>query len=266
MRGLIVRKAFDWFNEQKIDRTKYDADFCAHSDTCEWSTIFVINKHGISGEIIRDRPHTLTQGFYDENKPLVFYYDFKTWRMSPNDNEAISEMERLVKYLYVPDSEKQKLLAEKVGATFYKDYLLGYFETGESKIYGLHFEDYSQVMGELYKDFVVNIDEKFATEGEIRGRGATSGVARGKVKIVKSAEDDFPDGAVLVAAVTTPDLVGLMKKSSAIVTDKGGILSHAAIVARELGKPCVVDAGDATTKLCDGQLVEVDGRGMIKIL
>ena len=67
--------------------------------------------------------------------------------------------------------------------------------------------------------------------------------------------------------MTTPDLVGLMKKSIAIITDKGGILSHAAIIARELGKPCVVDTGDATMKLRDGQIVEVDGaKGIVKIV
>lgn len=84
---------------------------------------------------------------------------------------------------------------------------------------------------------------------------------------MRSSNDDFPENAVLVAEVTTPDLVGLMKKSVAIITDKGGILSHAAIIARELGKPCVVDVGNATTKLHDGQAVEVDGkRGTIKLL
>ncbi|HEX5448000.1 MAG TPA: PEP-utilizing enzyme, partial [Candidatus Saccharimonadales bacterium] len=59
-------------------------------------------------------------------------------------------------------------------------------------------------------------------------------------------------------AVTTPDYVPLMKKASAIVTDQGGILSHAAIVARELGVPCIVGTADATKVLKNGQKVLVD--------
>jgi pyruvate,water dikinase len=58
--------------------------------------------------------------------------------------------------------------------------------------------------------------------------------------------------------MTTPELVPLMQKAAAIVTDLGGILSHAAIVSRELGKPCVVGTGKATQVLNDGDLVEVD--------
>jgi pyruvate, water dikinase len=64
---------------------------------------------------------------------------------------------------------------------------------------------------------------------------------------------------VLVCRMTTPDYLPLMQKAAAIVTDVGGILSHAAIVARELGKPCLTATGSGTTTLHDGQEVEVDG-------
>jgi pyruvate,water dikinase len=63
---------------------------------------------------------------------------------------------------------------------------------------------------------------------------------------------------VLVCEVTTPNYVPLMQKAVAIVTDQGGILSHAAIVARELKKPCIVGTGNATKILKTGQIVSVD--------
>lgn len=271
MRGLSVRGAFEWFQQQLkqgINPTDYTSDFRSHADEAEWSSIFIINEHGISGEVIRDRLHHLSQGFYDDATPLIFHYDWETWRISPHDDGALNYIKKIVKHLYVPDVAKQKLLSNKIGATFTHDYLFGYFETIEAeKVFGLHFEDYSQNLGEMYRDFVVNIDEIKEDHVFLRGRGASAGIARGEAKIIRSPDDDFAEGSVLVAKVTTPDLVALMKKSAAIITDKGGILSHAAIIARELGKPCVVDAGDATSKLRDGQTVEVDGaKGTIKII
>ena len=73
------------------------------------------------------------------------------------------------------------------------------------------------------------------------------------------------NGEILVCAMTSPDFLPLMKQSSAIVTDLGGILSHAAIVSRELKKPCVVGTKDATKLLKDGDLVEVDAeKGVVR--
>jgi phosphohistidine swiveling domain-containing protein len=269
MRGRTVAGAYDWFLEQNIEPKNYRADFMAHAGQTKTSTIFVVNSHGISGEIIRGSHDQLTQGFHWDNAhPHVFYYDFSKWQISPADDDLLTELKKIAKFLRVDDTKKQEELHKKIGANFAGEgYLCGYFETVMSDEFGLEFCDFSQSLGRMYDDFVVNLDEKVAMKNEIRGRGASAGVAQGKVKIVKSPDDEFPDDAVLVAAVTTPDLVGLMKKASAIITDRGGILSHAAIVARELGKPCVVDTGDATTKLHDGQLVEVNGeKGIVKIL
>ncbi len=78
--------------------------------------------------------------------------------------------------------------------------------------------------------------------------------------------DGFVDGSVLVCEVTTPDYVPLMQRASAIVTDQGGILSHAAIVARELGIPCIVGTQHATARLKNGQIVTVDANEGVVIL
>jgi phosphohistidine swiveling domain-containing protein len=270
MRGRTIREAFSWFNEQTIDVTKYQVNFHRHSDETIWSAIFVVNRHGISGEIIRGEGKQLTQGFYDDMQPILFYFDFSHWRLSRVDHEALAELKKAVECIHVTDSTKRRKLAEQSGAKFCRNYLSGYFEVYISAENGIEFGDYSQSLGELYKDFIAVISDKELKKADaktLHGRGASAGIARGAVKVVNSPDDEFPAGAILVARVTTPDLVGLMKKSAGIVTDQGGILSHAAIIARELGKPCVVDAGDATTKLRDGQTVEVNGeRGVVKVL
>jgi len=95
----------------------------------------------------------------------------------------------------------------------------------------------------------------------VRGLGSSPGMGMGKVKIIKSSKEikNMDRGDVLVTEMTTPDFVPAMKKAAAIVTDTGGMTSHAAIVSRELGVPCVVGTGNATSVLKDGMDISVDG-------
>ncbi|MEI6266418.1 MAG: phosphoenolpyruvate synthase [bacterium] len=97
----------------------------------------------------------------------------------------------------------------------------------------------------------------------MKGQAASTGMASGPVKIIHSPTeiDLIKEGDVLVTEMTTPDFVPAMKRAAGIVTDAGGRTCHAAIVSRELGIPCVVGTGEATTKLKDGQIVTVDGKG-----
>jgi pyruvate,water dikinase len=100
----------------------------------------------------------------------------------------------------------------------------------------------------------------------LKGLGASPGVGMGKVKLVKTAKEikNMARGDVLVTEMTTPDFVPGMKKASAIITDTGGMTSHAAIVSRELGVPCIVGTGNATQILKDDMDVSVDGsHGMV---
>ena len=94
----------------------------------------------------------------------------------------------------------------------------------------------------------------------LRGLGATTGASGGKVKIISGPKEigKVESGDILVAKMTSPDYVPAMRKASAIITDEGGITSHAAIVSRELGIPCIVGAGNATEILKDDMVVTVD--------
>ena len=96
----------------------------------------------------------------------------------------------------------------------------------------------------------------------VRGMGASPGIATGRVRVLASAANSsqLQEGEVLVATMTSPDWVPLMHRASAIVTDAGGMTSHAAIVSRELGIPCVVGTRTATQTLKDGMQVTVNGK------
>lgn len=72
------------------------------------------------------------------------------------------------------------------------------------------------------------------------------------------AIDSMEQGDILVAETTSPELMLACKKAAAIVTNQGGLMSHAAIVSREMGIPCLVGTGNATKVLRDGDVLEVD--------
>ncbi len=105
---------------------------------------------------------------------------------------------------------------------------------------------------------------------ELRGQIAYRGKARGIARVIFSndmADVEFEEGDILVSINSTPILMPLILKSAAIVTDEGGVGCHAAIVARELKKPCVIGTRYATTFINDGNLVAVDATmGVVRII
>jgi len=103
--------------------------------------------------------------------------------------------------------------------------------------------------------------ENQTTAPILKGISASPGIGTGIVKILKSPKeiDKISKGDVLVAPMTSPDYVPAMKKATAIVTDQGGMTSHAAIVSREMGIPCVVGTKNGTLILKDGDIVTVNG-------
>ena len=96
----------------------------------------------------------------------------------------------------------------------------------------------------------------------VRGLGASPGMASGIVKIILDIDelDKIEDGDIMVTTMTTPDMVPAMRRASGIVTDEGGVTCHASIISRELGIPCVVGTGNATTTLKENSGVTLDGK------
>ena len=109
--------------------------------------------------------------------------------------------------------------------------------------------------------------EKIIKLKELAGTSACPGKAQGKVRIVNSLDQavDFKRGEILVSYATNPLLLPYMRQSAAIVTEEGGLTCHAAIVSRELNKPCVVGIKGLIANLKDGDWVEVDAaKGIVK--
>ncbi|WP_410544415.1 pyruvate, water dikinase [Acidianus sp.] len=100
----------------------------------------------------------------------------------------------------------------------------------------------------------------------VKGLAASPGIASGIARVILDVKEagNFKKGDILVTRMTDPDWVPIMKIASAIVTDEGGITSHAAIVSRELGIPAIVGTKEATKVIKDGQEITVDAtRGIV---
>jgi pyruvate,water dikinase len=109
-----------------------------------------------------------------------------------------------------------------------------------------------------------------STGGDVlNGKGASAGVVRGPARVTLSQEDfgRIQPGDIIVCPSSNPSWVPVFTIAGGLVTNTGGVLSHAAVVAREFGLPAVVGIGDATTRIADGRLVEIDGTaGTVRLL
>jgi pyruvate,water dikinase len=133
---------------------------------------------------------------------------------------------------------------------------------GQEKMY------YGEEAEKLWEKINPKIENLKDTK-EIKGTVAQKGFVKGIVRVVMDAHNpgEFNEGDILVTGMTRPDFLSLMKKAAAFVTDEGGVTCHAAIVARELKKPCIIGTKFASKVLKSGDTVEVDANnGVIKII
>jgi len=257
MRGVTLKGAVEWFDEQQISPADYRADILPHSNNQIWSTVFVVNNSGAYGEIVAGSHTQLTQGFYESQPPFRFSWDFHNLSLEPDSEDAKEHLSTILEWLTIKDSKIRATLQTEFDAKFEQNCLEGYFETTASPEFGLWFVDYNRILGRLYENF--RAQKPTSDAALVKGQAGSTGVASGRVRIVTDlADSQFQAGEILVCPMTTPEFVPLMRQAAAIVTDFGGLLSHAAIVARELRKPCLTATGNATAVLHTGQSVTVD--------
>lgn len=118
---------------------------------------------------------------------------------------------------------------------------------------------------------VEKIEESFEAPSnikELKGLVANTGYARGRAKIILQKRDfnKIEFGDILVTKMTNPDFIVVLEKCAGVITDIGGVTSHAAVIARELNKPCIIGTVFATKVLMDNDIVELDTyNGLVKI-
>ena len=160
----------------------------------------------------------------------------------------------------LPEEVKKALLLNKVNRKGIKQrtkHCVYYAEKDRDKMF----------IGTKAREVAKATKRKIKKVVEIKGQTGCVGKAKGIVKIIFRPQDmsKMKKGDILVSIATDPDIVQGMKKAAAIVTEQGGVTSHAAIVSREFKIPCVIGTKIATQALKDGDLVEVDAnKGIVK--
>jgi pyruvate,water dikinase len=177
-------------------------------------------------------------------------------RLGISYNELVSmRFEELKESL----EKKKSVIDKKILDERFEDHALIFYGDKSFVLSGKELEEFNE------KDENINEDIK-----EFKGNiGFKSGIIKGKVRILTYTEQisSFKEGEILVTPMTNPSFVPAMRKAAAIITDDGGLLCHAAIVSREMKKPCIIGTKIATQVLKDGDLVEVDAeKGIVKIL
>jgi phosphohistidine swiveling domain-containing protein len=176
---------------------------------------------------------------------------FEVWTRKDVANLLNSEIEMYLKGMNLPNksliterANNYLYLRDKNGITIFSD-------------------------GKTIQNAVQEIVGGISTPSDIKGFSAFKGLVTGPVVFVSEKADlsKVFKGAVLVARTTMVDYIEAMERASAIITDEGGVTSHAAIVARELKKPCIVGTKNATKLLKSADMVEVDANnGLVKLL
>ncbi len=257
-RGLTLKVCYEtWYLTLDINPDDYEAHVCPHNESLEWSSTFVVKGRQIFGEIITGLHNQLTHGDF-QVEPIRFSYDFKHWTWSKDDSEAKSLVKRMTEALHITDASVRKSLTKDLDSTFTHDYLEGYFEVTVWPGSNINFIDYNNLLLEYFDD---NVVIKASGTSQLQGFVAYSGKAQGKAVIVDEknvSTVNFPAGSILVSDNTDVRFLPLMQRAAAIITNRGGVLSHAAIIARELKIPCIVGTKNATEKITNGKIVRVN--------
>lgn len=253
-RGLLLQDCFDWALANRPDKGNYDFLVEPSYEQNEWSTIFVVDNEGVYGEVIEGQHFQLTQGAHITGTPSQFLFKNDTLYISGGSGDrARNIINEFIRDITVTDSAKRAELYGAVGARFtVRGQLKGYFEAVTDTRFGKAFIDYNRLLGRYFtipdKLQLVNQHEQSTTK--LTGKIAVEGMAEGTLLSAdQMAESGDIERSIFTAMLTRAENVPLMMVADGIVTEMGGITSHAAVVARMIGKPCLVGVEGATQHL-----------------
>jgi len=213
------------------------------------------------------------QEWIELQEEFVFYRTFRT----ECSYESLYFLER-----FLTNIEESLKLEEYELSYYNKEDIVNFLQTGKRIDPSLLAERKHEYAMSLHNSFLTimegnkakqwvedNFEERVIRLNEVKGLAAYRGKITGKAHIVMKVQDQYTvvEGDILIVPMTTPDYMPSMKKAAAFVTDEGGVICHAAIVARELKKPCVIGTKNATAVFHDGDIVEVDGfTGLVRLV
>jgi phosphoenolpyruvate synthase/pyruvate phosphate dikinase len=272
LKALTLKKGLVWFYSKKIDANKYLVEIVPRTNKISLSSIFIINDNKIWGEINQGRLRELSEGNC-KTAPIFFSYDFKTWQFSKEEKKVEQIIKKAISCLQVTDNHAKNDIKETLKGVFNQhEYLKGYFEFMVWPNDQIKFFDYNRLQDTTLHNFniwqAIFMNLKPSTKESLHGICASPGYTEGIVKIIENpTKKTFNEGDILVCKMTSIEHMDFIQKAGAIINEQGTILSHSAVISRELKKPCIIRVKNATDKLKDGDKVIVNAtNGIIKII
>lgn len=268
-KGGSFKSNLTWFNKLKIKNSQYRIEVVPRCNHVVFSAIFIVDDKYIWGEYIKGGLSNLVKG-KTEKKPTIFSFDFKRWSFSKKPLiKEINLLKESISKLKVKQYTKKGELKNKLKSEFTKNnYLKGYFEISVWRKEGIQFTDYNRIQYKKYKNFDIWSSAQKNVK-KIKGICASPGEVEGKIKIIKKVNKKtvFKKKEILISKNLDINFLPFMKKSGGIISEGGTILSHSSLVARELGKPYIMQVKNATKILKNGQKIRLDAnKGIIEIL
>lgn len=261
-------REFAWFGTHHWNGEGY---------TCEKCIADIVAALARSASAEEEKPHAVSDGNEAVWKLLALFMYWRTHAAEVTANVVFASRGKLIEQAakWGLDYEGLTYLSAGEISHFLRD---GNFKLPENyeerkTAYGCLIENGIERIitgAELREAMRLTLAREAQEVSEIKGHVASKGgIVRGTARVMLSPKDfgRFNAGDILVANETSPDFVPLMKIAAAVVTDTGGITSHAAIISRELKKPCVTGTKIGTQVIKDGEQIEVDAeRGIIRKL
>lgn len=268
-RKQTLANLIEWILSLEIDFEAYDYCFEPHVEA-EISLILAVNAQRIIGEASVGSMLQLSKGKPDGPNPIYFEYNRREWSFSERAEPIEEFLETALARISVTDPLLRSKLSQQLDEFFTDNYLRGYFEVIGNKESGLIFIEYNRLLKDNLEMVVFSPDLHLEGADVLHARGASSGKTTGKARVVNEnqvAAAEFRPGEIMVCRFISPRCAQWIRSAAAVVADLGGILSHPAIICRELGKPCVVATKNGTDSIRTGDALEIDGaKGIVRIL
>lgn len=251
-KGGTLKNNIKWYFKQKINHYNYRIEIVPRSNKILWASIFVVDNHGILGEIIKGGLSQLVKGVYNQ-PPIIFSYNFKNWKFSQKNKRIEKILKTAINKITVTKLTVKNRLKKELRAQFTKnDIIRGYFEFTIWPKVGIKFIDYNRLQANILKRN--NVWKKIDTEYNVlAGICASPGTVSGQAKIILHPhKEKFEKNDILISKNININYLPMIKMASAIITEKGNLLSHAAVICRELKKPYIAMVKNATKKINNG--------------
>lgn len=262
----------EWIPKQKkqiMNPQQYQIEILWHNFEMKGSSIFLINDFGVWGDMVEGVQWQLAQGISGRS-PLTFYYDFQNLWFYDEEKRKIDDYKYLImsaiKQLLVIKPQIQYSLEAELQSEFtIHGYLKGYFEFCYWPERGIIFNDYNRIIYRKLSDLRLCITHK---DADLKGLCANPGKTTGLARVISDPKTEtFNAGEILICKSINLDYLPFMTKSNGIITEQGNILSHLAIISRELKKPCIVSVKNITKRIRSGDKIRLDAdKGIIEII